>query len=46
MNVDIVNKTDALKGYKEGISKAFQELDKKGDPIDIVSVIEHVGRET
>lgn len=27
------------------IYKAFQKLDKNGDPIDIVSVIEHVGRE-
>lgn len=29
----------------QSIYKAFQELDKNGDPIDVVSVIEHVGRE-
>ncbi|WP_313960056.1 DnaB-like helicase N-terminal domain-containing protein, partial [Bacillus pumilus] len=29
----------------QSIFKTLQELDKNGDPIDIVSVIEHVGRE-
>ncbi|MCY7692646.1 AAA family ATPase, partial [Bacillus altitudinis] len=29
----------------QSIFKAFQELDKKGEPIDLVAIIEHVGRE-